>query len=159
VANFQALWAYADPYIVQMTSPVLGPQRSRWLYPMRSIANTGAVIVGGSDWPVTSMNPLEAIQVAVTRRGIEEGPGTAWIPEETVDLALMLAGYTINGAFVNFQETETGSIEVGKAADLVVLDRNLFDVPPHEIAKAKVLLTLLEGKEVYREASFAEGKR
>jgi predicted amidohydrolase YtcJ len=66
----------------------------------------------------------------------------------------MLAGYTINGAYVNFEESETGSIEVGKAADLIVLDRNLFEIPLHEIRQAKVLLTLLEGKEVYRDSNF-----
>ncbi len=157
VANFQPLWAWADSYIVDMTWPVLGPERSRWLYPMRSIANTGAVIACGSDWSVTSMNPLDAIQVAVTRRGLTEGPGPAWLPEEVVDLPLMLASYTINGAYVSFQERETGSIEVGKAADLIVLDRNLFEIPPHEIHRAKVLLTLLEGKEVFRGADFKDG--
>jgi predicted amidohydrolase YtcJ len=159
VANFQPLWAQADPYIVDMTLPVLGPERSRWLYPIRSVANSGAVIACGSDWSVSSMNPLDAIQVAVTRRGLEEGPGPAWISEEVVDLPLMLAGYTINGAYVNFEETETGSIEVGKSADLIVLDRNLFEIPAHEIHRAKVLLTLLEGSEVYRDASFPEQVR
>ncbi|WP_397571488.1 amidohydrolase [Schlesneria sp. T3-172] len=156
IANFQPLWANADLYIVNMTQPILGPERSRWLYPIRSVAETGALIACGSDWSVTSMNPLEAIQIAVTRRGLNEGPGPAWIPEETVDLSLMLAAYTINGAYVNFQEQETGSIEVGKAADLIVLDRNLFEIPRHEIHQAKVLLTLLEGEPVYRSADFPE---
>lgn len=150
VANFQPLWAWADPYIVDMTLPVLGPERSRYLYPIRSVANSGAVIACGSDWSVSSMNPLDAIQVAVTRRGLTQGPGSAWMPDEVVDLPLILAGYTINGAYVNFQEHETGSIEVGKAADLIVLDRNLFEIPAHEIHRVKVLLTLLDGKEVYR---------
>ena len=149
IANFQPFWASADLYIVKMTEPILGPDRSRWLYPIRSVANTGAVIACGSDWSVTSMNPLDAIQIAVTRRGLTDGPGAAWIPEEVVDLPLMIAGYTINGAYVNFQEQETGSIEVGKSADLVVLDRNLFEIPKHEIHNAKVLLTMLEGCEVY----------
>lgn len=153
IANFQPLWAQADQYIVDMTLPVLGPERSRWLYPIRSVAQSGAVIACGSDWSVSSMNPLDAIQVAVTRRGPKEPPGPAWLPEETVDLPLMLAGYTINGAYVNFEESETGSIEVGKAADLIVLDRNLFEIPPHEIHLAKVLLTMLEGKEVFRDAA------
>jgi predicted amidohydrolase YtcJ len=142
-----------------MTLPVLGPERSRWLYPMRSVANTGAVIACGSDWSVSSMNPLDAIQIAVTRRGLNQGPGPAWLPEELVDLPLMLAGYTINGAYVNFEEQETGSIEVGKAADLIVLDRNLFEIPTHEIHCAKVLLTLLDGKEIYRAAGDAGGAR
>jgi predicted amidohydrolase YtcJ len=154
VANFQPLWASADEYIVTMTEPVLGPKRSRWLYPIRSVANSGAVIAAGSDWSVSSINPLDAIQVAVTRRGLEEEPGPPWLPEEVVDLPLMLAAYTINGAYVNFQERETGSIEVGKAADLVMLNRNLFDVPKHEIHQTKVLLTLLDGKEVYRDPTY-----
>lgn len=156
IANFQPLWAWADPYIVDMTIPVLGPERSRWLYPIRSVAKTGAVIACGSDWSVTSMNPLEAMQIAITRRGLKEGPGPAWLPEETVDLPLMIAAYTINGAYVNFEEAETGSIEVGKSADLVVLDRNLFEIPAHEIHRAKVLLTLLEGQAVFRDSSWAQ---
>jgi predicted amidohydrolase YtcJ len=159
IANFQPLWAQADSYIVDMTLPVLGPERSRWLYPIRSVAETGAVIVGGSDWSVTSMNPLDAIQVAVTRRGLKEPPGPAWLPEEVVDLPLMIAAYTINGAYVNFQEHETGSIEVGKAADLVVLDRNLFAIPKHEIHKTQVLLTLLDGQEVFRVPEFPKVSR
>jgi hypothetical protein len=155
IANFQPLWAYPDTYITDLTVPVLGPERSRWLYPIGSVAKTGAVVVCGSDWSVSSMNPLEAIQVAVTRRDPALAAGPAWIPEEVVDLPAVLAGYTINGAYVNFQERETGSIEVGKAADLIVLDHNLFDVPPSEIHRTKVLLTLLEGKEVYRDPGFA----
>ncbi len=156
IANFQPLWAWADPYIVDMTIPVLGPERSRWLYPIRSVAKTGAVIACGSDWSVTSMNPLEAMQIAVTRRGLKEGPGSAWLPEETVDLPLMIAAYTINGAYVNFEESETGSIEVGKSADLVVLDRNLFEIPAHEIHHTKVLQTMLAGQEVYRDATWPQ---
>ena len=134
-----------------MTEPILGPERSRWLYPIRSVAMTGAVIAGGSDWSVSSMNPLDAIQTAVTRRGFcRSALVPAWIPDEIVDLPLMLAAYTINGAYVNFQEKETGSIEVGKSADLIVLDRNLFEIPKHEIHQSKVLLTFLEGREVYK---------
>lgn len=154
VANFQPLWASADDYIVKMTEPILGSERSRWLYPIRSVADTGAVIVGGSDWSVSSMNPLEAIQVAVTRQRLEDDTSESWIPEEIVSLGTMLAAYTINGAYVNFQEKDTGSIEVGKAADLVVLDRNLFDIPKRQIGHARVLLTLVDGSEVFREPTF-----
>ena len=154
IANFQPLWAFEDPYIKDLTVPVLGPERSRWLYPIHSMAGTGAIIACGSDWPVTSMNPLDAMQVAITRRGLDEGAGIGWIPEETVDLAIVLAGYTINGAYLSFQQTETGSIEVGKSADLVVLNRNLFDTPAQEIYRCKVLLTLFEGKAVYRDQDF-----
>jgi predicted amidohydrolase YtcJ len=154
IANFQPLWAFADPYIKDLTLPVLGPARSRWLYPIGSVARTGAMIVVGSDWPVSSMNPIEAIQVAVTRRGPTEPEGPAWIPEEKVDLATMLAAYTINGAYLNREEKETGSIEPGKAADLIVLDRDLFKAVPEKIHEAKVVLTLLAGREVFRASTF-----
>jgi len=150
IADFQPLWAYADPYITELTVPVLGPRRSRWLYPIGSVARTGAVVVGGSDWPVTSMHPLAAIQIGITRRDPAAGPGPAWLPEQTVDLRTMLAAYTIRGAFAAFQEKTTGSIEVGKAADLAVLDHDLFKVPAHEISRVKVLRTFVDGKEVFR---------
>ncbi|MDZ7311992.1 MAG: amidohydrolase [candidate division KSB1 bacterium] len=158
VANFQPLWAYADKYITELTEPALGPERSRWLYPIASVLKTGAMVACGSDWSVSSMNPLDAIQVAVTRRGLEDDTGTPWIPEERADLPAMIAGYTINGAYVNFEENHTGTIEAGKAADLIVLDHNLFEIPTHEIHKVKVLLTLLGGKEVFRDPSFANGR-
>ena len=149
VANFQPLWAYPDEYITELTIPVLGPERSRWLYPIGSIVRTGATIVGGSDWSVSSMNPLDAIQVAVTRRALDSGIGPAWIPDEVIDLHSALEAYTINGAYVCQQENTTGSLEVGKAADLIVLDQNLFEIPTCDIHKTKVLLTLFEGKEVF----------
>jgi predicted amidohydrolase YtcJ len=153
-ANFQALWAYPDTYITDLTLPILGPARSRWLYPIGSVAATGAVIAGGSDWSVSSMNPLEAIQVAVTRRDPAAGPGEAWIPEERVDLATMLRAYTVNGAWLSHEEKWRGSLETGKAADLIVLDRDLFAIPASEIGRARVLLTLLDGREVFRDPSF-----
>jgi hypothetical protein len=155
-ANFQALWAYPDAYITDLTWPILGPGRSRWLYPIGSVARTGAVIVGGSDWSVSSMNPLEAIQVAVTRRDPGAGPGEAWIPEERVDLTTMLRAYTVNGAWLSHDERWRGSLEAGQAADLIVLDRDLFALPPSEIGRVRVLLTLLDGREVYRHPSFED---
>jgi predicted amidohydrolase YtcJ len=150
VADFQPLWAWADPYITDLTLPKLGPERSRWLYPIRSLVASGAVVAGGSDWSVSSMNPMDAIEIGVMRRDLGQGQGPAFIPEERVGLPEMLAAYTIAGAYAAFQERETGSIEVGKAADLIVLDHNLFEVPPEKIHETKVVLTLLEGREVYR---------
>jgi predicted amidohydrolase YtcJ len=154
VASFQPLWAWRDPYIRDLTEPQLGPERSRWLYPIGSVAASGAVVAGGSDWSVSSMVPLEGIEVAVTRRGPDEGPGPAWIPEERASLPTMLAAYTIGSAYAAFNEHVTGSLEVGKSADLIVLDHNLFAIPPHEISETKVLLTLFEGREVYRDPAF-----
>ncbi len=155
IANFQALWAYADDYIVDMTWGGLGPERSRWLYPIGSVVRAGGMLALGSDWSVSSPNPLEAIQVAVTRQGLSEPKRAPMVPEEAIDLPTALAGYTIGSAYANNLEKETGSIEVGKAADLVVLSKNLFDVPASEIAKQTVLLTLLEGEPVYRAPELA----
>lgn len=150
IAAVQPLWAYADTYITELTEPVLGPERSRWLYPFGSLAASGAVLACGSDWTVSSMNPLEGMQVAITR--VEPGAGgEPWIPEERIDLPAAIACYTINGAYASFQEDRTGSIEVGKLADLAVLDKNLFELPADRIHTAKVVLTLIEGDVVWRD--------
>jgi len=154
IADFQPLWAWADPYIVDLTLPKLGPERSRWIYPIGSVEATGAVVAGGRDWSVSSMNPLDAIEVAVTRRGLDEPPGPPFIPEERISLPEALAAYTSAGAYASFEEKETGSVEVGKAADLIILDRNLFEISPEQIHKTKVVWTLLEGREVWREPTF-----
>jgi predicted amidohydrolase YtcJ len=153
-ASFQPYWAQADGYITDLTLPALGPARSRWLYPINTMLNTGAVVVGGSDWTVSSLNPLDAIEVALTRRDTGLPPGPAWIPEERADLPRMLAAYTINAAWVTRSERETGSLEPGKVADLIVIDRNLFDLPPDRIHEARVLLTLVEGAGVWRDPGF-----
>ena len=145
------MWAFADKYITELTEPVLGPSRSRWLYPIGSMARAAARLAAGSDWSVSSMNPLEAIQVAMTRRAPDAGAGPAWIPEETVDLKTMLSAYTTGGAYAAAEESSNGSLEVGKAADLIVLDRNLYRIPATEIHAARVLLTLLDGREVFRD--------
>jgi hypothetical protein len=151
IASFQPLWAFADEYITALTVPVLGPERSRWLYPIRSLVSSGAVVAAGSDWPVSSMNPLEAIQVAVTRRGPTDSDGPAWIPEETASLTSMIEAYTTRGAYASGDERLTGTLEVGKAADLVVLDDNVYAIPPTQIHRVKVLMTMVGGKEVFRD--------
>jgi predicted amidohydrolase YtcJ len=150
VANFQARWANGDEYLTKMTEPALGPARSRWLYPIASVARTGAVVAGGSDWSVSSLDPLEAIEVGVTHREPGDTVTAPWNPAERVDLGTMLAMYTINAAWANHLEQETGSIEVGKAADLIVLDRDLFALPAWRIHETKVVRTVLEGRTVYR---------
>lgn len=150
IAGFQPLWAYADPYIVDLTEPQLGPERSRWLYPMGSLFRSGAILAAGSDWSVSSLDPLQAIEVAVTRCDPDLAAPCAksWLPEERLDLPAILAAYTIGGAFATFEEKESGSLEAGKLADLIVLDRNLFEIPASEISEAKVLATMFEGRVV-----------
>jgi predicted amidohydrolase YtcJ len=154
VAAFQPLWAVADQYVRYLTEPKLGPSRSRRLYPARSIACAGGIVAAGSDWTVSSLNPLAGIQAGVTRRDPASGPGPAWIPEEALDLDTMIAAYTINGARAMHQEAQTGSLEVGKAADLIVLSGNLFQTSSHDIHRIGVLLTLFDGRVVHRDPSW-----
>ncbi len=101
----------------------------------------------GSDWSVSSVNPLDGIEVAVTRRDAAgKETGSAFIGEEKISLESALAAYTIGSAYANFWENETGSIETGKSADLIVLSQNLFEITPSAINETKVLFTMLEGK-------------
>ncbi len=151
VTNFQALWANGDEYLTRLTEPALGPKRSRWLYPIESVVRSGAIVAGGSDWSVSSLNPLDAIEVGITHRPPGDSAQPPWNPAERADLATMIAMYTINAAYQNHLERETGSIEVGKLADLIVLDRNLFEIPVAEIHTARVLRTLLQGKTVFEQ--------
>ncbi len=154
VASVQPYWALPDDYVTDLTLPVLGPARSRWIYPIGSLMASGAVVAGGSDWTVSSLNPLDAIQVAITRQVPDSLNGPVLNAEERVDLPRMLEAYTINGAFATRLERETGSLEAGKAADLVVLDHDLFALPVTEIHKTRVLLTMLDGQAVFRDTSF-----
>ena len=149
IASFQALWAYPDKYITDLTLPVLGPVRSRWNYPINSVYLSGGRIAGGSDWTVSSLNPLDAIEVAVTRRGLGKKDGDALFPEEAVKLETMLRAYTLEGAHSLFKEREIGSLKAGKLADVIILDRNLFRIPAHEIHNAAVVQTIFNGKIVY----------
>jgi predicted amidohydrolase YtcJ len=150
VASFQPLWFFADSYITDLTEPRLGPARSRWLYPARSLLETGAITAAGSDWSVSSMDPLRAIEVAVTRRDPTLDTGAPWIPDEVLSLETMLSAYTLQGAIAGDMDAVTGTITVGKLADMVVLDADLFSLPPERISDAKVVMTLLEGRVVYR---------
>jgi hypothetical protein len=119
------------------------------MYPIASVERGGGRIVGGSDWNVSSANPLDAIETAVRRQDAFAEDGPVLNADERVSLATMIDAYTINAAWVMHQENEVGSIEVGKRADVVVLDRDLFAVPATEINQARVVETLLDGETVW----------
>ncbi len=154
VANMQPLWAYRDSFITTLTEPRLGPERSKWLYPFRALQTAGARIAGGSDWSVSSVNPLDAIEVAVTRKDLGAADDTpAWLPEQRLDLETAIAAYTNGGAYVTFED-ESGSLETGKRADVIVLDRDIFERPARQIHDARVLWTLMDGREVFRAETF-----
>ena len=153
-ATGQPLWAVNEGQMLRLTIPFLGPERSGWQYPFRSLVRSGAVLALGSDWSVSSADPIEQMHVAVNRTAPStyayggEG-GEAFLPHERIDLATAIAGFTTNAAYVNHLDDVTGSIEVGKFADLVVLDRNLFDQDPGDLFRATVEQTFVEGERVY----------
>lgn len=149
IANFQPLWGWADEYITKLTTPFIGEERTRWMYPIAQMHASGAMIAFGSDWSVSTANPYDQIEVAVRRADPSIPDGEVFLPEQRIALPDAIAAFTIGSAHVNGMEHETGSIEVGKAADLVVLDRNLFAIDPREISETKALLTLLDGKPVH----------
>jgi predicted amidohydrolase YtcJ len=163
VANAQPLWAQNEPQMLNLTIPFLGEERSARQYPFGSLARAGAALAFGSDWSVSSPNPLEEMHVAVNRTGF---PGQTYapdqasveapfLPHEAVDLPTAIAAFTMGSAFVNHLDDVTGSIEAGKLADLVVLDRDLFAHPEDEIYAANVELTLVEGERVFAASDFA----
>jgi predicted amidohydrolase YtcJ len=126
----------------------LGEERwARW-YPVNSVAKAGARIALASDGPLMWHVPLQTIETAVSRKA-PGGDGEALNPHEAIDLASAIKAVTLNSAYIMNQETSVGSVEVGKQADLVVLDKNLFDIPATEISSAKVVLTIFDGKVVY----------
>ena len=147
-ANFQCMWCYRDVYI-DLAVDIVGEKRTNAFYAVNSIKNSGGLIVGGSDWDVSSLNPLDAIETAITRKdpfsnsGVELGVG------QQIDLTDALDMYTRNAAHVMRLEKKTGSIEVGKFADLIVLNANLYETPVEDINEVEVLLTLLNGEVIY----------
>jgi predicted amidohydrolase YtcJ len=148
----QPFWFRKGGFYENIEVPYLGEERASKEYPMKSLIEAGAVMASSSDFSVTvRFSPLIGIEQGMTRamRGSTD-PDQILGPEERVSLEEMIASFTINGAYANFLEKETGSLEVGKVADLVVLDQNLFEVPTTEISETNVMMTFLEGKEVYR---------
>ena len=154
VANAQPLWAAHEDQMDLLTIPFLG-ERWRWQYPFRSLKAAGAVLAMGSDWSVSSANPIWEMHLAVERMApaFYGGAQEVFLPDERLDLIDALAGFTVGSAWVNHLERETGSLEVGKAADLVVIDRDLFDRGAGAIGDARVVGTFIDGVAVVEDAA------
>jgi predicted amidohydrolase YtcJ len=146
-ANIQALWAAHEPQMDELTIPFLGERRASWQYPFGDLLRHGAVLAAGSDWPVSSPDPWQAMHVAVNRTP----PGVAgrpFLPGQALDLGSALAAYTAGSAWANRLD-DTGVLRVGAEADLVLLDRDPFAAPPDEIASTRVTETFVAGIRVH----------
>jgi predicted amidohydrolase YtcJ len=150
-ANAQPYWACHEDQMDVLTIPFLG-DRWEWQYPFRSLRAAGAVLAMGSDWSVSTPNPLLEMEVAVERvSDISRGKAEPLLPDERIDLIDALAAFTSGSAYVNHLDDETGTLEVGKAADLAILDRDLFDRGAGAIGEARVIATLIDGASVFED--------
>jgi len=127
----------------------IGPARARSAYAFRSLLDTGAVLALGTDWTVAPLNPLLTIKAAVTRQTLDGKFPGGWNPQEKISVAEAVRAYTLGSAYAEFAEDKKGTLTPGKLADCVMLDRDIFEIEPAEIAKAKVILTLMDGRVVY----------
>ncbi|MFC6083361.1 amidohydrolase [Sphaerisporangium aureirubrum] len=154
-ANLQPLWATHHLQMDELCIPFLGEERSSWQYPFAELVRTGARLCAGSDWPVSSADPLQGMHVAVNRTepggSVHAGyptAGTPFLPEQRIDLATVMAAYTAGSAWINHDD-DAGVIAEGGRADLVVLDRDPFTLPPGEIWTTRVAMTFAGGEAVY----------
>jgi predicted amidohydrolase YtcJ len=153
VANGQPYWACLEEYQRDLTIPFLGPDRAGRQYPFASLLRTGATLAFGSDWNVSTPNPFLELEVAVTRVAPDDRDAEPFLPHERLDLSTAVRAFTMGSAFVNHLDEVTGSIEPGKLADLVVLDRDIFAEDAGPIGDARVALTLMEGRPVHTDGS------
>ncbi len=141
IANFEPLWAQRDAVVVDLTEPRLGPVRSTWQYPIGGLARTGAHVSFGSDWPVSSVRPLDGLAIAVARD---------WLPEHRIALDEAIRAYTQGVAYQVFEEQDVGAIAPGQRADLCLLSAPVASVSPDELPGLDVLGTWRDGIETFR---------
>ena len=149
VADLQPLWAYPDLYVTELTTPVVGAERTAAAYPFGTLHAAGARLAAGSDWSVTTLNPWPAIEVAVTRTD-PEVPGDVLGANESIPLTVILEAYTLGGAHAMFADTSLGQISPGFYADFIVLDRDPWAIPPSQLSEVEVRQTWVGGELVGR---------
>jgi predicted amidohydrolase YtcJ len=154
VASTQALFASPDATVLQNFAVLLGPERASHADSFKLFDDAGAVQVFGSDWGVFDFSPLKGIYTAATRMTPEGTPPGGWYPAGRISVETALRHYTRDGAYASFDDDVRGTLSTGKLADFVVLSDNFLSVPPAEILKTKVLLTVMGGKDTYRNIEF-----
>jgi hypothetical protein len=146
IASMQPYHAIDDG---RWAEKVIGPERSKTTYAFASLIHSGARVVFGSDWSVAPPTPLEGIYAALTRRTLDGANPDGWVPEQKITLEEALKAYTVDAAYASYEEGIKGSLEVGKLADFVLLDKDLSAIPPGDIASVQVLETVVGGKLVF----------
>jgi predicted amidohydrolase YtcJ len=149
IASMQPLHAYPDEDTLKVWVPAVGPDRASRAWAWNSIGEGHGRYVFGSDWPIASLNPFAGIQTAVTRQTDAGKPPSGFVPSQRLTVGQAVEAYTLGAAYAGHHEKTEGSIVVGKVADLIMLDRNIFEVDPHSISKTNVVLTIVGGKIVY----------
>ncbi|WP_374651558.1 amidohydrolase [Dongia sp.] len=156
VTNMQPLWARCEPSVSDVALPFIGAERGRWMYPWRTIVDSGALYAVSSDWGVSTLNPFPIMQTAVTRQPAHVSKDfPVFEAQERMKVEQVVRGYTTLAAAAAWRADETGSLTPGKYADIVILDRDIFTVDPYAIGETEVELTLLGGREVHRAEGFA----
>jgi predicted amidohydrolase YtcJ len=157
IANAQPYWSCLDGYMRELTLPFLDPERAGWQYPWASLRRAGAVLAFGSDWTVSTADPLAEIEVATRRVAPDDRDAEPFLPDERIDLPAALDAFTSGSAYALRLEAETGSVTPGKLADLAVLDRDPFDPAAGPVGDARVLATLVEGEPVWADPALDLG--
>jgi predicted amidohydrolase YtcJ len=153
--NIQPLWARHEPSVTDVALPMVGEARGKWMYAFRSLIDGGAGYALSSDWGVSTLNPFEIMETAITR----QPPGRSinhpvLLPEQRMSREECVRGYTLHAAQAAWREADTGSLALGKYADIIILDCDIFTCDVYDIGDTEVLLTLLAGNEVHRSEAF-----
>ncbi|HEY4978151.1 MAG TPA: amidohydrolase family protein, partial [Candidatus Acidoferrum sp.] len=149
IASMQPLHSYPDADTLDVWARNIGPDRASRAWLWKSIAEAGGRYAFGSDWPIVTLNPWQGIQTAVTRQTFDGKPTGGFVPSQRLTVAQAVEGYTLGAAYAGRHEKTEGSIELGKFADIIILDRNIFEIDSRNIGETKVVTTIVGGKIVY----------
>jgi predicted amidohydrolase YtcJ len=150
IASMQPLHSYPDADTLDVWARNIGPDRASRAWAWKSITSSGGKIAFGSDWPVVTLNPWEGVQTAVTRQTADGKPQEGFVPSQRLSVAEAVDAYTIGAAFAGRREKSEGSIEAGKAADLIIVSQDIFEIDAHQIGQTKVVTTIVGGRLVYQ---------